>query len=133
MIQQTVRPERTAPVAKAETADTTNRFTDTRPSGSSMKLSWSSIPTKRYNQTQKRKPLVNWWNHVNSISISCIKQEGVNKWRDKMAYFLSHLWVGMVVCFAAKVALANCLHYVKWMVILIAVITVFLIENDSQA
>lgn len=53
--------------------------------------------------------------------------------RQNGLFSLSHLWVGMVVCFAAKVALANCLHYVKWMVILIAVITVFLIENDSQA
>lgn len=41
-------------------------------------------------------------------------------------------WVGTVARFPAKVALANCLHYVKWMVILIAVITVFLMENDSQ-
>lgn len=47
-------------------------------------------------------------------------------------FSLSHLWVGMVLCFPAKVALANCLHYVKWMVISIAVITVFLIENGSQ-
>jgi hypothetical protein len=37
MIQQTAKPDSTAPVAKAETADTTSRLTDTRPSGSSMK------------------------------------------------------------------------------------------------
>lgn len=42
------------------------------------------------------------------------------------------MWVGTVVRFLAKVRLANCLHYVKWMVILIAVITVFLTVNSSQ-
>ena len=34
---------------------------------------------------------VNWWDHVNSISVSCIKHVGVHKQRDKTAYFLSSL------------------------------------------
>lgn len=55
MIQQTVRPERMAPVEKAETADTTSRFTDTRPSGSSMKLSWNSIPAEKDATTHRQK------------------------------------------------------------------------------
>lgn len=51
--------------------------------------------------------------------------------RQNGPFSSSPLWVG-TVCSPAKVALANCLHYVKWMVILIAVITVFLIENGSH-
>lgn len=48
--QHTIRPDSAAPVENAETADTTRRFTDTKPSGSSMKLScWGP------NHTQKRK------------------------------------------------------------------------------
>ena len=75
MIQQTVRPERIAPVAKAETADTTSRFTDTSPSGSSMKLSWSSNPmrTERCYQstgwtmlTASVFPVLNMWEFTNS-------------------------------------------------------------------
>lgn len=39
IIQHTIRPDNAAPVANAETAETTSKFTDTKPSGSSMKLS----------------------------------------------------------------------------------------------
>lgn len=95
-----------------------------------MKLSWSRIPNrerkkKNFSQLVKTRKKHQYFLHKVRGSLQTARQSDL--------FSISSLWVVIVICFPAKVAVANCLHYVKWMVILIALITVFLIENSSQS